>query len=139
MKRHFIIFILFISTFFLFSCCSTKETGTQNEVTKMLKKTRPVQLPPGTAEISATVLSVNYENGRGVCVMRIDTIHGYGPATKPLAEGGQIEAEIDRVLQEKATESISKMFKKGVHKTLRVRYSGSKMDKSGKWQIISIR
>ncbi|GEM_PF-5771180 len=120
----------------LLSCCTTKESGTMdNEQTKVMKKAHANQLPPGAAEISATILKIedNY------CVMKIDTVHGYGAATKPLATGTELKVLIDRIVSGNDKENLAKIFKPNSKHKMRIRFGGQGMGKKGEWEIVNIR
>jgi len=122
--------------FLLISCCTSKDTNIQeNGQTKMLKKSHAAQLPPGTADVTATVISVDTKDNVNHAIIRIDTVHGYGASTKPLAEGSEIEVLISKANEE----SISKILKPKSARKMRIRFSSRGMGQKNSWEIISLR
>ncbi len=136
MKNTVIIVILVVLSISLISCCTSKDTNIQeNGQIKMLKKSHASQLPPGTADITATVLSLETKDNVSYALIKIDTVHGYGASTRPLAEGSEIKVLITKTNEE----SISKILKPKSAQKMRVRFSAKGMGQSGRWEIISLR
>ncbi len=139
MKTVWQLIVIVLFGLFLVSCCTTKESSTvKEEQTKILKKSHPRQLPPGIAEISATILKFENSGNTNYCLMKIDTVYGFGASTKPLATGTEMKISVDKIVSGNNTESITKLFKPNSKHKMRIRYGGIGMGKKGEWEIISV-
>ena len=72
-----------------------------------------LSLSPGTARVSAVVLTCTEQKGHFVCSFRIKTVYGYGSATPPLPEGTKINVKVSKILFEKSSRVTSQLLKNG--------------------------
>jgi len=82
------IFITLILILFI-DCTSSSRKVEDEKLTENLN-----QLPPGTAQICGTMLETKDTSGIFVCLVKIDTVFGYGHSTPTLAAGTQLEVNI---------------------------------------------
>jgi hypothetical protein len=126
---------------FLSQCCSSKE---QVEDSKLaLKRTNypPPSLSHGTAEVTATILELITEKSKVVGLFKIDTVHGYGPSTRPVGVGSQLNIEFAKNLLKHNENKIPQIFKKNTKHRLLISSirSGLKREDAKVWQIIIIK
>ena len=62
----------------------------------------PKGMAPGTVKATLSVISSEEKGNSFSLVCRVTKVHGYGPATPPLAEGSEISVSLARTLAEKA-------------------------------------
>lgn len=87
--------ILIIS---LTQCCSSQNINKEaKEIVKnndFSKRT----LPHGSAKVSCTILQKIEKDDKIFCVVKIDTVQGYGVGTKPIGIGSTLEIELSEKL-----------------------------------------
>ena len=126
---------------FLSQCCTSKD---QVEDTKLaLKRTHypPPSLSRGTADVTATILKLITEKSKVVGLFRIDTVHGYGPATRPIGVGSQLNIEFTENLVKDNENEVSQIFNKDTKHRLLIRsiLPGMKREDINLWQIFRIK
>jgi len=126
--------------FLLTQCCTSKSEI--KDTNKILKNYYPQpSLSPGTAEVTATILKLIKENSKTIGVFKIDTVHGYGPSTRPIGVGSQLNIEFAKNLLKHNENKIPQIFKKDTKHRLLIRSirSGLKREDANLWQIIIIK
>lgn len=126
---------------FLSQCCSSKD---QVENSKLaLKRTNyPARsLSPGTAEVTATLIKLSKDNSKTFGLFKIDTVHAYGPSTRPIGVGSQLNIEFSDNLLIDNQKNISEVFEPETKHKLTISYSltAFKRDQAPPWQIIRIK
>ena len=104
---------LLLLFFLLFGACSSfkKKRPALDEPHQNDQQSAPEQEPspaPGSAEVTAEILSLEETSSGYHCSLRIVTVHGYGASTPPLAEGTVIDATataaaLQEAIQEEGT------------------------------------
>jgi hypothetical protein len=126
---------------FLSQCCTSKEQAEDSQLA--LKRTNypPRSISPGTAEVSATLIKLTQENSKIMGLFKIDTVHAYGPSTRPIGVGSRLNIEFSDNLLTDNQKNISEVFKPETKHKLTLSYSLSafKRDHAPPWQVISIR
>jgi len=102
LKQKQLLIIFYLLMLFLFTnyCTTQNELKEQKQV--VLNKNKIIPLAPGTTEVSCRLLDVIDHNDLTICKIKIETVHGYGPATRPLAVGSEISANISNNLMAKS-------------------------------------
>lgn len=121
--------------------CNSKNHKTEND----LKTTEQMEqytssLPPGTANISATLISGLESDDSSSLLFRIDKVEGYGSSTPPLAIGSKILIKLSNSLIQNGKDSVSKNLKTGTSHRLGLRHLGKGVGREGvaEWEIIKI-
>lgn len=131
-----IILLLFLS-----QCCTSKEQVEDSQLVLKRKNYPPPSLSRGTAEVTATFLEFISENPRTVGLFNIDTVHGYGPSTRPIGVGSRLNIEFSDNLLIDNQKNISEVFQPETKHKLTISYSltAFKRDQAPPWQIIGIK
>ena len=99
-------------------------------------------LAPETVLVNATL--VKYEDSETYysCVLNLDKVLAYGPATSPLAEGSKIKVEIDKDLIKNIFPSIETMFQSNRLFTMTLKKNkgglGLEIQKQIIWRVVKI-
>jgi hypothetical protein len=122
---------------FLSQCCSSKEQIDENPGLKM-KNSAKSTLPFGTAEISGTILKLLKENSKTLGLFKIDTVHGYGPSTRPIGVGSELTMEISSNTVSEDENTISEVFQKNSKHRLMIQFNQSGVGRENKtiWRVI---
>ena len=138
-----------ILCFALSMCSSSKEENMEplsaaqqadtSEVPPM--PSPPIPIAPGTAQITATIISTEETDSGMHCILKIEKVHKYGSSTPPLPSGTEIKALIAAQLVESDdTEQPMIAAENTVEITLRhmgmAKMAGSD---SPDWQVSSIK
>lgn len=133
------VFII-ILIFSLTQCCTTRNEIKQegnNTVNKNNFAPRP--LPPGSAKVTCTILNIFEKEGKNFCIVQIDTVHGYGPSTRPIGIGSKMELELNSNIENKSDNTPQNLFKTNSKYKFILSIFDNKFDKSDdkSWKIIS--
>ena len=104
----------------------------------------PIPIAPGSAKITATIVSTEAVAEGAHCIMKVDNVHGYGSSTPPLPTGSEIKALVSTQVIESLNSSTSFESIMASENTLEItlRYIGmAKMAGSNTpdWQVASIK
>lgn len=125
----------------LSQCCNSKEQVEDSQLVLNRKNYSPPSLSRGTAEITATILKLTKEKSKVTGLFNIDTVHGYGPSTRPIGVGSQLDIEFSENLLKDNDNKIGQIFKKDTKHRLLIRsiLSGMNREDLNLWQIIGIK
>lgn len=138
---------LFISTLLclivlttLFACNSKNNKTENNSKTSGQIEQYASSLPPGTANISATLISGLESDDSSSLLFRIDKVEGYGSSNPPLAIGSEVLIKLSNNLIQNDKGSTSKNLKPGASHRLGLRHIGKGAGREGvaEWEIIKI-
>lgn len=137
------IFLIISLTFFLTTF--TQHCTSHNQLKEEEKKTAnkdnfaPRPLPHGSAKVSCTVIDIFNKDNKIIITVRIDSVHGYGTAARPIGIGAEFEIEITEDHLNDSEKSVSEIYRiNSIHKLLLVLIN-NEFDKSQNkfWKIIS--
>lgn len=124
----------------LISCTSTGKDSTLKPASspKRPVSTTEKSLAPGTAKVTAEVLTRTEKERFYVCSFRIKTVHGYGSATPPLPPGTEIKVAISKTLLEKSSRTPSEFLKNGNTLKMTLSYRENLLIKKAlpSWRVI---
>ncbi len=83
--------IIIFSTFYINGCSSDQKASNGKIELEKSNYSLP-KLSYGTAKITASILKHSIMENGFEFLIKIDTVHGYGPATPPLAVDSEIKA-----------------------------------------------
>lgn len=146
----FITAIFLLSATFSLSCAKKKMNGeaatqeTQNVPANTNKlgmpESRPI--PPNTALVSAIMESIEDAESHYRCTLKIEAVHGYGAATRPIATGTTLEVLLpkslvndENSLQSKEPMQLSLSFQQ----VLQDKNVQAKAASDGQWLIVRMR
>ncbi len=123
---------------FLSQCCASKEQVEDSKLALRRTNYPPPSLSPGTAEVTATLIKLTKENSKTFGLFKIDTVHAYGPSTRPIGVGSQLDIEFNTKIEES---KILEIFQPKTKHKLTISYSltAFKRDQAPPWQIIRIK
>ena len=123
MKLNNVFFLLFgiLLLLFLSQCCSSKEQVENSQL--VLKRTNypPSSLSPGTAEVTTTLIKLTQDNSKTFGLFKIDTVHAYGPSTRPIGVGSQLDIELPKNILIDNDNKNSQIFTKDTKHRLLIR------------------
>ena len=134
-------YLLIFAAIFLFlniQCCTTKSEKTISGKNLGIKNHSPVPLPHSTAEITGTLLKLLENENITEGIFRIDTVHGYGPATPPIGVGSQLVLKFDRSLLENKEKTLSEIFQLDRKYKLTIRSLYESYNRGKSWKIIKM-
>jgi hypothetical protein len=140
--------VLLLLLFITLQSCSTKTTS--SESSKDNTKDSPPQsklykdnndLPPGTADIKAEILSFNDSTNNLKTRLKIENVYNYGPATPPLAIGSEIICDIPQSVLNDINTIPSEKFIKGSSFKFIIKHQFGiyNKDNISNWRIISFK
>lgn len=112
---------------------------TTNEIAKEENTIARKPLSHGSASVSCIIREVFEREGKTIAVAEIDTVHGYGPGTKPLGTGTKMELIISRMKESATEKEIKNSFE--INKQYRIIIAlieeGLNSSPGKSWRIIS--
>jgi len=135
-----VLLLIIISSFICSACVSSEKKIDKTNIYSENENRRPTSLPPGTANVFATILKLTVTEYNKTCIARIDTVYGYGASTPPLAIGAEIGLDMFQKLPDKDSEQLINDFSIGAGYKLNLYFSAKKLgnESANKWQIIKI-
>lgn len=133
------IVILFALLFSFTNCCTTKNELKEEkkvEATDLKKEYAPIPLAPGTAEVCGLITSIVDKDGLSLCKLNVNEVKRYGPSTKPIGVGSEIEFQIKENHLEKLNEFLSN--KNEVTVTIAILRGGIGQEPFSGWKLIKI-
>jgi PBP1b-binding outer membrane lipoprotein LpoB len=112
MKKNIANIILIIFSVILLSCCSSGDKKEGEDVKKTEENTHniqppPLNLAPGTASISAEIISVDLKSIPKKCEVKILKVNAYGSSTPVIASNSNIEITLpDNILKESEKDNL---------------------------------
>ena len=143
MKLNKVYFSLFgiLVLLFLSQCCALKEQVEDSKLFPKRTNYPPPSLSPGTAKVTATIIKLTKDNSKIFGLFKIDTVHAYGPSTRPIGVGSRLNIEFNDNLLIDNQKNISEVFQPETKHKLTISYSLTtfKRDQAPPWQIIGIK
>lgn len=92
-----------------------------------------------TAEVTATILELKMDSSRTVGIFRIDTLHSYGPSTRPIGIGSQLNLEFTKNLLTYYENNFSDVFYENTQHRLLIHFIDSEIRNQDEilWEIIN--
>jgi hypothetical protein len=141
--KPFRIFLITALTFFL--ATFTQHCTSQNQLKEEEKNIvnenyfAPRPLPHSSAEVSCTVIDIFEKENKTVIIVRIDSVHGYGAATRPIGIGTKFEIELTENHLDDSKKSANEIYKINSNHKLLLALLNNEFDMSQNksWKIIS--
>ncbi len=133
-----ILFYLFAILLFT-NCCTTKnefKDEKTNKAVNLEKDNAPIPLAPGTAEVSCAITEIIKINDRSTYKIKVHEVNRYGPATKPIAVGSEINLETNDNYMEKLNNFFSN--KNEVTLTIEILRGGIGQELFNSWKLVKI-
>lgn len=139
-KKPFSLGLITISIMILVGCASSGKDSIRDTTSpqKPQAPSRQRSFSPGTAKVSAVVLTHTERERQFVCSCRIKTVHGYGSGTPPLPSGTEITVKVRKSLIKKIKRKPAQLLKKGntLIMTLRYEQPGIGQDAQASWRVV---
>ncbi len=140
---HLLVLLLIIFSLILFSCASSineKSKSTVSSQKEIMHPTPSQSIPPGTANVSAAILTCEKKKDYFSCSFRIITVHGYGSATPLLPPGSEIIIEIVKINFKERNPPLSQTLQPGNILKMSLSYNQalSRKNSISSWQAIHI-
>ncbi len=112
---------------------------TTNEIAKDENTIARKPLSHGSASVSCIIREVFEREGKTIAVAEIDTVHGYGPGTKPLGTGTKMELILSGINVKNSEKEMNNSYE--INKKYRLIISlieeGLNSSPGKSWRIIS--
>lgn len=139
-----------LSATFSLSCAKKKKNSeaatqeTQNVPATPNKLGMPESkpVPPNTALVSAIIESIEEAGSHYRCMLKIEAVHGYGAATRPIATGTTLEVLLPKSLvkDENSLQSNQPMqFNLSFQPVLQEKDVQAKAASDGQWLVVRMR
>ena len=135
--------LLFIMILALAYCSSSRNDTNQDDQGNM--QSRPIlgkSLAPETVQVKATLIEYKDDDRYYSGIIKLEKVLAYGPATQPLAEGSELQVEIDKDLVKNKFTSIETMLKNNHLFTMILQKNkgsiGIEVKEEQRWAVIKI-
>jgi hypothetical protein len=136
LKQKPLMIVSLLFTMILFTnCCTTKSELKENN-TIIKKQSVPIPLAPGTAQISGKIIEIFEKDNISYCKIKVNEIKEYGPSTKLIGVGSEIELEIKNDFKESLKDS--QLNNNEVNLTIVSLQGGMGQELKSYWKIINL-
>lgn len=126
--------LLVLGATFVSACTTARPDDTPEAPTS-------ATLAPRSAHVAATILQCSDRDDRFDCTLRVEQVHAYGAATRPLSRGTELDVRVRKTLLEDASASSTNTWHEGQRLTLTLQHQEGVATADGPvtvWRVIRI-